>query len=228
MSVVAMVPYWRDYTKLVSSHSPADSIEFQLSGKHVLNYVLSSLKNVGLIDDIVLFSSEHSIELKLDDGLGYTFCKRPTYLDAPDIRIEDIIYEFVSSVKSDYIVLAHPNCPFLTINTIIECIECVTSEKSCFDSAFVAQEVQRLAWFRSKPLNYSLSNKTPHSENLDPIIIECSALYVFPRQLFLDTGSRIGKAPYIKIVDQFEGLTLTSKEDAELAELVIDSGMVKH
>ena len=125
--------------------------------------------------------------------------------------------------NSDIIVLLHPNSPFLSSDTVADCLKQVMSEK--YDSSFTAYSFKKLAWFENRPLNYSLKEETPKLNSLVPVIIEQSSLYVFTRKSFTINNKRIGNSPYMKEINHFEGLEVESNEDFEIAELIVNSGM---
>ena len=50
-------------------------------------------------------------------------------------------------------------------------------------------------------------------------------LYVIEKKAFKKRISRVGKKPFIKIIDQFEGHEINETRDFEVAELIVNSGM---
>ena len=123
---------------------------------------------------------------------------------------------------ADIIVLWHIISPFLTPSTINECIEQVKSGK--YNSAFTAIEIKKFCWFNGKPLNYSLSQPTPRTQDILPLIVEQGHLYVFRREVFEKTKQRIDQNPYIKIIDHFEAHEISSLEDFRIADLIVNTG----
>jgi CMP-N-acetylneuraminic acid synthetase len=89
------------------------------------------------------------------------------------------------------------------------------------ESAFAALEFQRFAWFRGAPLNYALDQPTPRTQDLEPVLVEQSGLYVFTSDLFRRTKRRIADHPYIHVVDAAEGHDIDTAEEFELAELLL-------
>jgi CMP-N-acetylneuraminic acid synthetase len=148
--------------------------------------------------------------------------ERPSYLDSSNTNIQDIIREFLKVDNADIIVLWHITSPFLRPATIIECIEKVKSQE--YDSAFTALEIKKFCWFQGKPLNYSLDKPTPRTQDILPVIVEQSHLYVFKRDVFERYGQRITDKPYIKVIDHFEGYDIDTIEDFKVADLIVNTG----
>lgn len=217
MRTVGIIP-----SKLNSERVPFKNIK-ELGGIPLVNYTVRALNKVPLIDEIIIFASEPSVCDYIQHGLNCKFLERPTYLDTQEAKIQDIIREFLKLDDADTIVLLHITSPFLKSKTISECIEKVNSEE--YDSAFTAYEIRKFCWFRGKPLNYSLDIPTPRTQDIDPVIVEQSSLYVFKREVFEKTEQRISLNPYIKYIDHFEGHDIDTPEDFRIAELIVNTGV---
>lgn len=217
MRVAGFVP-----SKLNSERVPLKNIK-KLGGLPLVNYTIRTLNKVSSIDEVMIFASEPSICEYLQPGLKFSFMERPQYLDSQDAKIQDIISEFLIKDQADVIVLLHITSPFLKSETISECVEKVTLGE--YDSAFTAHAINKFCWFRGTPLNYLLDKPTPRTQDLDPVIVEQSSLYVFKREIFEKTGQRIGNKPYVKFIDHFEGHDIDTPEDFRIAELIVSTGL---
>lgn len=211
---------------LIPARLGTDKVPFQnikeLGGLPLVNYTVRAMNKVKSIDDIVLFASESTICNHISQGLRYRYVQRPAYLDTSNAHIQNIIKEFLKTDKADIIVLWHITSPFLRPATIIDCIEKVKSAE--YDSAFTALEIKKFCWFKGKPLNYSLDKPTPRTQDIFPVIVEQSHLYVFRREVFERSGQRISDRPFIKVIDHFEGFDIDTPEDFKIAELIVNTG----
>lgn len=214
MKVVGFIPYWLNYktTKMK-----------KLAGRYLINYSLSLLNRVGSIDEIVIFSSTPQVLDYIEEGVDYSFIKRPEYLDENSISIEEIIAEFLKKMDADIIVLLHPNSPFLQKKTLSDCIDKVKSGLN--DSAFTAYKYHKFAWYKGVPLNYNLNKPTPNLKNIEAVVLEQASVYVFTKKMFIDKLQRIGNTPFVKEINHFEGHDVSCDEDFEIAELIVNSGM---
>lgn len=217
MRTVGFIP-----SRLNSERVPFKNIK-ELGGIPLINYTVKAMNKVPSIDEVVIFASEDSICKHIEHGLKYKFLERPKSLDSQEAKIQDIIAEFLKKDNADTIVLLHITSPFLKPQTIAECIDKVNSGE--YDSAFTAYQVKKFCWFGGKPLNYSLGSSTPRTQDIDPVIVEQSSLYVFKRELFEKTGQRISQNAYIKFIDHFEGHDIDTPEDFKVAELIVNTGL---
>ena len=74
-------------------------------------------------------------------------------------------------------------------------------------------------WWQGRPLNYSLQH-VPRTQDLEPLYVETSAFFLFSRALWCERHQRIGKKPYMAVVDHIEGLDIDYPEDFALAEII--------
>ena len=73
-------------------------------------------------------------------------------------------------------------------------------------------------WYKNSPLNYSLEAPTPRTQDLDPVLMETSGLYIFSKEDFKHNSRRIGINPYIKLVDDVESWDIDTPEDFLIAK----------
>lgn len=188
-----------------------------LGDKPLLQYELLSLKETGLIDNIYVYCSNEAVCPYLPDGI--TFLKRPAFLDLPTSNFSQIFENFSNTVDADIYVYAHATAPYITVDTMKQCIKAVTS--GTYDSAFCAVKIQDFLWENGEPLNFDAAN-VPRSQDLNPIYRETSGVYVFTKEVFQKYHRRIGKKPFVKEVSFKEAVDINNPEDFALAEALLN------
>ena len=126
-----------------------------------------------------------------------TFLKRSPELDLPTSNFTQIFTAFSNEVDADVYVYVHATAPFISQETIKQCVEAVRSGE--YDSAFCATKIQDFLWKDGEPLNFDAAN-IPRSQDLEPIYRETSGFYAFTKEVFKRTHRRIGLHPFIKEV----------------------------
>ena len=215
MKTVGLIPFW-------FNNGNSRDIK-KLAGKHLIAYTVSLLNSSDLIDETIIYASNKKVLDYIDLELTVKYLQRAIELDSKDILIEDIIESFFKDYEAETIVLIHPYSPFLTKETLNKCITEVQSNR--YDSAFTAIETKKFTWYKGSPLNFDRDKKSPKLKNLEPTISEQGLLYVINRDTFLKQKSRVGKCPYMHIINHFEGHEINEQQDFEIAELIINSGM---
>ncbi len=191
-----------------------------LGGKPLYHWILDTCIECDAFDAIDIYSS--SKEFFTDYGtsdIRVRWASRPHSLDDDVVSISDVLHTYCQKSTADVVVLVHATSPFLTCESITACIDAVTS--GSFDSAFAAVELQRFAWFLGHPLNYSLTKSIPRTQDLPPLVVEQSGLYVFKREAFLATGRRIGETPRVVAIQMPEAIDLDDEFDFVTAAAII-------
>ncbi len=211
MKIIAIMPI-----KLKNERCPGKNTRL-LDNKPLLQYELNSLKLTGLCDSINVYCSDEKVIPFLP--LDVNFIKRPDYLDLPTSNFTQIFDCFIETIDADIYVYAHATAPFITVETMRQCIEAVKS--GAYDSAFCALKLQDYLWQDGEPLNFDASN-LPRTQDLKPIYQETSGIYVFTKAVYQKYRRRIGKNPFIKEVSFKEAVDIDNPEDFELAEAIVN------
>ncbi|MBR5022770.1 MAG: acylneuraminate cytidylyltransferase [Oscillospiraceae bacterium] len=211
MTIVAVMPI-----KLNNERLPGKNTML-LGGKPLLQHELDGLKSTNLIESINVFCSNEDVIPFLPEGVN--FVKRPEYLDLPTSNFNQIFEAFMDTMNADIYVYAHATAPFISVETMKECIEAVMSGE--YDSAFCAVKLQDYLWQNGEPLNFDASN-LPRTQDLLPIYQETSGVYVFRKETYEKYRRRIGRKPFIKEVSFKESVDIDNPEDFELAEALVN------
>lgn len=211
MTTLAIMPI-----KLKNERCPGKNTRM-LGDKPLLQHELDNLKKTGLCDSICVYCSSEDVVPYLPDGVE--FKKRSEILDLPTSNFSQIFSEFMSENDADIYIYAHATAPFITVQTMCQCIEAVKSSK--YDSAFCALKLQDYLWKNGEPLNFDAAD-LPRTQDLDPIYQETSGVYVFTKGVFEKYHRRIGVRPFIKEVSLKEAVDIDNPEDFLLAEALLN------
>ncbi len=211
MKIVGIMPI-----KLKNERCPGKNTRL-LGDKPLLQHELCNLVDTGLCDSVNVYCSDESVIPFLP--IDVTFIKRPAFLDLPTSNFTQIFEKFMAEKDADIYVYAHATAPFITVETMKQCIEAVKSGE--YDSAFCAVKLQDYLWQDGEPMNFDASN-LPRTQDLKPIYQETSGVYVFTKEVFQKYRRRVGKKPFIKEVTFKEAVDIDNPEDFDLAEALVN------
>lgn len=186
-----------------------------LGNKITCEYIFDTIIQVDNIDEKYVYCSDESIKKYLPEGLQ--FLRRDKYLDGFEVKGLEIIEYFIRDIDADIYVLTHVTQPFTKASSIETALRKVMCGE--YDSAFSAVELRDYCWYKDKPLNYDMEDIVT-TQNLEPVYMETGAFYIFTKEVFVKYGRRIGRRPYMHIVDQFEGVDIDTRQDYELAQAI--------
>lgn len=213
MKVVAFVPI-----KLNNERTPGKNLKRFPDGETLLGHSLKKLDAIHSVDEIYVFCSQSEVQ----DYFPQTtkkirFMQRPEYLDTPQARPQDIMQEALNRVEADIYVFYHITTPFISHQSILECVEQVKNGNH--DSAQCVKRVGDFLWMGDKPINFDPASIL-RTQNLPEIVKETTGIYVFRREVFEQFGCRVGKNPYRHYVGSIEDLDVDYPEDWEIVSAV--------
>ena len=108
----------------------------------------------------------------------------------------------------------------LRVSTIDKAIQTFLNNQRKYDSLFTVDRIQsRLYRENLIPVNHNPMEML-RTQDLSPIFIENSNLYVFTRSSFNKEKCRIGKNPMILETPKLESVDIDTEEDFILAKLI--------
>lgn len=209
--VVSFIPI-----KLNNQRLPGKNL-MKLGERPLCDYIFQTITKVDNIAEKYVYCSDDSIKDYIPEGL--TFLKRDSYLDGFQVKGLEIIEHFVRDVDADIYVLTHVTQPFTKSDSIKKALDKVLYEG--YDSAFSCTCIQDYCWYEGKPFNYNMQDIVT-TQNLEPIYMETGAFFIFRKEVFAELHQRIGKNPYMYVIDQFEAVDIDAAEDFEFAKVVLE------
>lgn len=207
--VVSLIPI-----KLNNQRLPGKNL-MDLNGKPLCDYIFTTINKVDLVSENYVYCSDEQIKQYIPDGIK--FLKRDSYLDGFQVKGLEIIDHFVKDVDADIYVLTHVTQPFTKPESIQKALEKVLYEG--YDSAFSCIKIQDYCWYKGKPFNYDMQDIVT-TQNLEPIYMETGAFFIFRKEVFTELHQRIGKNPYMCVIDEIEAVDIDTAEDFEFAKVV--------
>lgn len=212
MKVVALVPI-----KMNNERTPGKNTKKFHDGTPLIQCILKTLKKCKEVDEIYVYCSKEEIKEYMIPEI--IFLKRDPKYDTAQADVNDMFRTFSFSVSADIYVLAHATAPFLEAESIDKGIEQVKLGK--YDSAIAVKRMQEFIWKDQKPFNYDV-NRIPRTQDLEPLFVETTGLYIFTKDVIQHKKSRIGEKPYMLEVSKYEAIDINDPEDFVIADAIND------
>ena len=213
MKKFAIVPIKTDSRRLPGKNF------LNLGGRPLAHYVVDTLIDSKLFDEILIFCSDPQTLKVLPSDEQLRWLPRNPSLDGDEIRANELFHAAVADCEDGIIFLVQVTSPFLRASTIRRAMEAL--EVDGYDCVLPVSVHRTYAWTSSgedfETMNYDPSN-IPQTQNLDPIFLETSGFYGFYREKYLLHGTRIhGRAKLIP-VEYEEALDIDYPEDFLVAQ----------
>ena len=134
-------------------------------------------------------------------------------------NINLIIEDDINAIPADLYLMTHSTNPLLSIDTIKQAITLFKNSES-HDSLFTVNKVQTRFYHEdATPVNHDLDNLV-RTQDLEVWYEENSCLYIFTKDSFTKTRSRIGTTPMMMESPRLESLDIDEPTDWLIAESV--------
>lgn len=194
----------------------------ELAGKPLYWHIIEALSGCPEINVIVVDTDSPVIM----DGLAEHFptvrvIDRPKFLTSDEIPMNEILMYDTSQVSADWYLQTHSTNPLLSAVTISSGIRTFMNAWPTFDSMFSVTRIQARLWDNlARAVNHN-PNLLLRTQDLPPIYLENSCMYLFSRYTLEAQHNRIGFRPLMFEIDQVEAQDIDEEEDFLLADLLM-------
>jgi CMP-N-acetylneuraminic acid synthetase len=195
-----------------------------LGGIPLYHHVIRTLRNVPQIDLIIIDTDSDTI---IDDSAAnfpdIKVLLRPEHLRDGEIAMNDVLLNTLDQVDADVVVQTHSTNPFLKAETVSAAIELLAKSGGEYDSAFSVTRLQARLWDAdTRPVNHDPAVLL-RTQDLAPLFIENSCIFIFTPQLLRQRGNRIGSRPLMVEMAPLEAIDIDTEDDFALAASIAES-----
>ena len=194
-----------------------------IGGKPLYYWILENLIALEVIDRVI-------INTDADQGLFSHFMgnkkllirSRKPSLCGDLVSMNKIIEDDILSDDNKIFLMTHTTNPLISKKTLSNAIDIfLNRDKNQFDSLYSATKFQgRFYYEGSIAINHN-PNELLRTQDLPPVYLENSCLYLFEKNIFLDTKTRIGKMPILFETPQLESVDIDTQDEWYLANLLV-------
>ena len=193
------------------------------NGKPLYKWILDTLLSIDLIDKVIINTDARVIleNNGLFENDKIIIRDRKLDLIGDLVSMNKIIADDVNNVESEIYLMTHTTNPFLSSDTLKKALNLFKSEneKNSYDSLFTVNKYQTRFYRKDcSPVNHDPNNLI-RTQDLEPWYEENSNLYIFTKNGFLSTNSRIGSKPLLFESPKFESIDIDNAEDWAFAEI---------
>jgi CMP-N-acetylneuraminic acid synthetase len=218
-TLVALLPM-KDHSERV----PGKNFRY-FAGKPLFRWMLDKLVELAEVDLVVINTDARAILEKngVSSGEKILIRDRDPHLCGDFVSMNRIIEDDVREIEADTYLMTHVTNPLLSSQTMLQALSLFERgrEGNSCDSLFSVTKYQtRFYRANGEPINHDPTNLV-RTQDLEPWFEENSNLYIFTRESFARTGSRIGNRPLLFQTSRAEGVDIDDTETWEIAEAIV-------
>lgn len=192
-----------------------------LGGVPLFYHIVRTLLSCPSVDRVVIDTDSAPIKKSCArDFPQVSVVDRPKNLRKGETPMNEVLLNTIKKVEADIYLQTHSTNPLLTSESIETAIAKFRAARGRNDSLFSVTRLQQRLWdAMALPVNHDPS-VLMRTQDLRPIYIENSSLYLFTKESLLENGNRIGKCPMMFEIDKIEAHDIDDEMDFVLAEML--------
>lgn len=217
--IVALVPM-RDQSERV----PGKNFR-SFAGEPLYRRICRSLLACDLIDEVVIDTDSQRIAAdarSLSDRIR--IIDRPEHLRDGATPMNEVLLHDISQVPADFYLQTHSTNPLLQTSTIRRGLEQLLSAYPAHDSLFAVTPLNARLWDQlARPINHNPAILL-RTQDLPPVFVENSCMYVFTADTLKGRRNRIGERPLMFPIRLPEAWDIDEEVDFEFTESLYKRG----
>lgn len=192
-----------------------------LGGRPLFAHIVAALENCGWIDEIVIDTDSDTIRrIVHSEFANVTLIDRPEHLRDDKLPMNDVLLNTVSRIDADLFLQTHSTNPLLRPETIADAVQSFIALQDRHDSLFGVTRLQQRLWDElTRPVNHN-PDMLLRTQDLPPMYVENSCMYLFSRELLTKRRNRIGARPLMFEIERTEAWDIDEETDFTIAEML--------
>jgi CMP-N-acetylneuraminic acid synthetase len=194
----------------------------ELAGKPLYAHILNTLLAVKEVAQVVVDTDSPVIIAGLTrDYPQVRVIERPEHLRAGTIPMNEILLYDTAQVPADLYLQTHSTNPLLRSETVSAGIRSLRESYPSFDSLFGVTRLQVRLWDElARPINHNPAILL-RTQDLPPVYMENSCLYLFTRQTLEQRRNRLGERPYMFEISPGEAWDIDEESTFQMVDILM-------
>jgi CMP-N-acetylneuraminic acid synthetase len=193
-----------------------------LSGRPLFHHVILALLACPEITETVVDTDSPEVIAGLRQHFPQVrVIERPQPLRADDVPMNEILAYDTSQVEADFYLQTHSTNPLLRAETFSRAIQTLLKSYPAHDSLFGVTRMQVRLWDQlGRAINHNPAVLL-QTQDLPPVYMENSCIYLFTRQTLLARRNRLGERPMMFEIDASEAWDIDNELDFQICDLLM-------
>jgi len=222
MTTVALLPFKANSERIKNKNFK------NFAGKPLFKWMLDKLENIDYVDKIIINTdaSDKIRNMHNCESNKIILRERKSTLSGDFTSMNLIIEDDINNINADNYIMTHTTNPLLKEDTIINALDIYNMNNGIYDSLFSVNKYQTRFYSKDGTAVNHDPSKLIRTQDLEPWYEENSNLYIFNRESFRKTNSRIGVKPYLYETGALESQDIDNQENWDIAESIAKNDVV--
>ena len=214
-SVAAIVPM-RHSSERVPGKNYRD-----FAGKPLFHRIIDTLLECPSITQIVIDTDSPTvIEQAQIHYPTVTVLERPKHLRDGAIPMNNVLLNTCEQIPADFYLQTHSTNPLLSAETVEKGVKQFLNQYPIYDTLFGVTRMQTRLWDPlARAINHN-ANILLRTQDLPPVYMENSCMYIFKKETLIQKGNRIGDRPFMYEIADIEAQDIDVELNFKVAEFL--------
>ena len=193
-----------------------------LAGRPLFHHIILTLLSCPEISETVVDTDSLEVIAGLREHFPQVrIIERPEHLRADAVPMNEILAHDTSQVEADFYLQTHSTNPMLRAGTFSRAIQALLKSYPAYDSLFGVTRLQVRLWDQlGRAINHNPAILL-QTQELPPVYMENSCVYLFTRQTLLARRNRLGERPLMFEIEASEAWDIDNELDFQICDLLI-------
>lgn len=191
------------------------------AGKPLFHRIVDTLLECPSITEIVIDTDSPNIIKQAQ--IHYptvTVLERPEHLRDGAIPMNNVLLNTCNQIQADFYLQTHSTNPLLSAETVEKGLKYFLAHYPIYDSLFGVTRMQVRLWDQlARAVNHN-PNILLRTQDLPPIYMENSCMYLFKKETLIRKGNRIGDRPFMYEIAEIEAQDIDVELNFKVAEFL--------
>lgn len=193
-----------------------------LAGRPLFHHIVMTLLSCPEIAETVVDTDSPEVISGLRQHFPQVrIIERPEPLRADSVPMNEILAYDSSQVEADFYLQTHSTNPLLRAETFSRAIQALLNSYPAHDSLFGVTRLQVRLWDQlGRAINHNPAFLL-QTQDLPPVFMENSCIYLFTRQTLQARRNRLGERPMMFEIDASEAWDIDDELDFQICDLLM-------
>jgi CMP-N-acetylneuraminic acid synthetase len=191
-----------------------------LAGRPLFHHIIMTLLSCPEISETVVDTDSLEVIAGLRENFPQVrIIERPEHLRADPVPMNEILAHDTSQVEADFYLQTHSTNPLLRAGTFSRAIQALLKSYPAYDSLFGVTRLQVRLWDQlGRAINHNPTILL-QTQDLPPVYMENSCIYLFTRRTLLARRNRLGERPLMFEIEASEAWDIDNELDFQICDL---------
>lgn len=186
------------------------------------NVLVNKLRNASFVGSVYINTDSQRILEYYKDDSRVTLIERKREVVGDFVSMNEVIKSSLEIIEEEIVMQTHSTNPLVSEETFERAVKIYFDQiERGYDSLMSVNKYYKRFFDKDfRPINHD-PNKLLRTQDLDPLLVENSCIYLFSKKSFGQSDSRVGNKPFLFEMSEYEAMDIDWPEDLAVVRKMV-------